>query len=74
MEQSKRTYINHFDNLELLQCKLSFHEFPLHYHNTFCLTIIHDGMMGENEIVAPADALLVSHPFEVHKIDISLNI
>lgn len=67
MELSKRTGINYFDNMELLQCKSSFHEFPLHYHNTFCLTIIHDGMMGENEIFAPAGALLISHPFEVHQ-------
>lgn len=67
MELSKRTGINYLDNLELLQCKSSFHEFPLHYHNTFCLTIIHDGMMGENEIFAPAGALLISHPFEVHQ-------
>lgn len=67
MGLSKRTGINYFDNMELLQCKSSSHEFPLHYHNTFCLTIIHDGMMGENEILAPADTLLISHPFEVHQ-------
>lgn len=67
MGQSKRTGIGHFDNMELLQCRSSFHEFPLHYHNTFCLTIIHDGIMSENEILAPAGTLLISHPFEVHQ-------
>jgi len=67
MELSKRTGIGHFDNMELLQCQSSLHEFPLHYHNTFCLTIIHDGLMGENDISAPAGTLLISHPFEVHQ-------
>jgi AraC-like DNA-binding protein len=67
MGSGKRTSINYFDNMELLQCNSSFHEFPLHYHNTYCLSIIHDGMMGENEICAPAGTMLISHPFEVHQ-------
>ena len=67
MALNKRTGLNHFDSLELLHCKSSLHEFPLHYHDTFCLTIIHDGVMGENEVFSPAGTLLISHPFEVHQ-------
>jgi AraC-like DNA-binding protein len=67
MELSKRTGLTCFDNVELLQCKSFSQDFPLHYHNTFCLTVIHDGIMDENEVFASAGTLLISHPFEVHQ-------
>ncbi|MET0573295.1 MAG: AraC family transcriptional regulator [Pedobacter agri] len=67
MELNKRAKMTCFDNMELLQCKSFFHDFPLHYHNTFCLTIVHDGIMGENDVFASAGTLLISHPFEIHQ-------
>ncbi len=54
------------DNLEMLQVEDSVHEFPLHYHDCFCLSIIDKGMFGENELIAPAGTILISHPNELH--------
>jgi AraC-like DNA-binding protein len=58
------------DNLEILQTGLCSHAFPLHYHDSFCLSLINKGMMAENNVIAPAGSLLISHPFEVHQNDL----
>ena len=46
MALSESSGINYFDNLELLQCKSSSHEFPLHYHNTDIPKLIVKGYFG----------------------------
>jgi AraC-like DNA-binding protein len=62
--------INSLDGLEVLKSGLSNHQYPLHYHDTFCLSLISRGMLGENNVIASAGSLLISHPFEIHKNEI----
>jgi AraC-like DNA-binding protein len=67
---SNKLKINHLDGLEVLQSGLSNHQYPLHYHDTFCVSLIYRGMLGENNVIAPAKSLLISHPYEIHKNEI----
>ena len=55
------------DSIELFQTGLSDHEYPSHYHETFCITLIESGTFCENELLAPTGTILISHPFEVHQ-------
>lgn len=54
------------DCMELLHVKASKQGFPVHYHETYCLSLVHSGFLGENDFIASAGSLLISHPFEVH--------
>jgi AraC-like DNA-binding protein len=67
---STKLKLNSLDGLEVLKSGLSAHQFPLHYHDTFCVSLIYSGLLGENNVIAPANHLLVSHPFEIHKNEI----
>lgn len=55
-----------FDNVELLQKDLSRHEYPNHYHETFCISLIKSGTLTESDSILPTGAISISHPFEVH--------
>ncbi len=65
MEIKKR--LDFWDNMEFLQVNSSKHEFPMHYHDTYCISIVEEGFFGENNVIAPAGSLIISHPFEVHQ-------
>ncbi len=62
----KQVKISNLDNIELLQKGSSKHEYPNHYHETFCVSIIKSGTLKENEQILPTGAVVISHPFEVH--------
>lgn len=63
----KRKKLNIFDSLELMNIDNSCHEFPNHYHETFCISLIFKGIFGENDLMAQEGSIVISHPFEVHK-------
>jgi AraC-like DNA-binding protein len=56
-----------FDNLELFTCDSSLREYPPHYHDTFCLSILRKGMLKENTASATGRSLMIAHPLEVHQ-------
>ena len=55
------------DETQVLNIDNSTHEFPLHYHDIFCISVIGNGMFGENELIASVGTLLISHPNELHQ-------
>ena len=55
------------DTLEFLQADDATADFPPHYHETFCVSLIEKGVFTENHTIAIQDSLLVSHPLEVHR-------
>ena len=63
----KQIQLDELDNLEILSVSDSNKNFPLHYHETFCISIIEKGAFVENDKVALQGSILVSNPFEVHK-------
>jgi len=58
--------IPELDNVELLRKESSKHEYPDHYHETFCVTLIKSGTLTESEFILPTGAIVIAHPFEVH--------
>ena len=54
------------DSVELLRKESSKHEYPDHYHETYCVTLIKSGTLTESEFILPTGAIVVAHPFEVH--------
>lgn len=63
----KRIKLSTLDNLELFVANNSTQTFPLHYHETFCISIIEKGAFIENDKTALPCSLLISNPFEIHK-------
>ncbi len=43
------------------------HAFPAHFHETFCISLIHKGVFTENGLLASKGSILVSNPGEVHE-------
>lgn len=58
--------ISDLDSVELLQNASSKHEYPDHYHETFCVTLIKSGTLTESGCILPTGAIATAHPFEVH--------
>lgn len=63
----KNIQLKNFDSLEVFQASNAVDEFPQHYHETFCISIIEKGAFVENNTIAVQNSLLISNPFEVHK-------
>jgi AraC-like DNA-binding protein len=61
-----RKKIGGLDNLEVLRVENSALDFPAHYHETFCVSLIQKGVFSENGVIAPENSLLISNPMEVH--------
>jgi AraC-like DNA-binding protein len=59
--------LRNFDTLEVLQCDDSRHEYPLHYHDSFCISLLRTGMLAENSVNVLTGSILISHPMEVHR-------
>ncbi len=55
-----------FDEISVLSVENSNHEFPIHSHETFCISVITKGTFGENELMAASGTILISHPDELH--------
>lgn len=58
--------LNIFDSLQVLSFKNQLADFPIHYHETYCVSLIQKGVFNENEYIAPIESILISHPFEIH--------
>ena len=58
--------LNILDSLQVLSFKNQTADFPIHYHETFCISLIQKGVFSENEFVAPQESILISHPYEIH--------
>jgi AraC-like DNA-binding protein len=63
----KTVRTKHLDALEVLLVEDSIAEFPLHYHETLCVSLIEKGTFIENHTIAVQDSLLISNPLEVHR-------
>ncbi len=63
----KRIKLQNLDSLELFSASNSSQDFPLHYHETFCISLIKKGAFIENDKIALQNSLLISNPLEVHK-------
>ena len=59
--------LENLDNLELFSTTNSNQNFPLHYHETFCISVIEKGAFVENNKIALQNSVLVSNPLEIHK-------
>jgi AraC-like DNA-binding protein len=54
------------DSLEILSFQNQQSEYPIHYHETFCISLIEKGVFSENELIVPSGSILLSHPNEIH--------
>lgn len=63
----ERIKLQHLDSLELFSTSNSNQDFPLHYHENFCISIIEKGAFVENNKIALQHSVLISNPLEVHK-------
>ena len=52
--------------MEVLSFQNQQTEYPVHYHETYCISLIEKGVFGENELIVPSGKILISHPYELH--------
>lgn len=68
MERSSK--INDFDGLEVLKVNNQKSSFPEHFHETFCVSLIHDGIetikMGDNLLYTEKNYISINNPYEIH--------
>lgn len=59
-----------FDGLEMLKAHYVHQRFPLHFHDSFCIGIMEQGIeileMNGQKLTVPADAIILINPNEVH--------
>lgn len=59
-----------FDNLEYLSIKKQTTDFPLHYHETFCISLIYKGIevidWGHQKMYSEAGSITITNPGEIH--------
>ena len=58
--------LNILDSLEFISFKNHRTEYPLHYHETYCVSFVDQGVFQENELVIPSGRIVISHPYELH--------
>lgn len=58
--------LNILDSLEVLSFQNQQTEYPVHYHETYCISLIEKGVFNENDLIVPSGNIIVSHPYEVH--------
>lgn len=62
--------LDHFDNMECLRMQGEETSFPVHYHETFCITLIKQGIEGTHSedrlLIGEKDEITITHPYEVH--------
>jgi AraC-like DNA-binding protein len=68
MENRKR--LEALDNIELLSVQQQVSDFPEHFHETFCISLIGRGTeiikSGNNNLFTTAGNISISNPFEIH--------
>jgi AraC-like DNA-binding protein len=59
-----------FDNLEYLSIQKQTTAFPKHFHETFCITLIHNGIfqidLDSQSIYNEAGSIIIANPYEIH--------
>lgn len=70
MAELKITKLNMFDGMELKEASFSGRSFPDHYHETYSLAIIEQGIerlcYGKKEVLGHAHSVLIANPYEIH--------
>ena len=65
----KQQNIN-FDNLEYLSIANQAKAFPKHFHETFCISLIHHGIetihLDEQSFYSEANSITITNPYEIH--------
>ncbi|WP_108807338.1 helix-turn-helix transcriptional regulator [Aquimarina spinulae] len=58
------------DNLEFLSITDQAQDFPMHYHDTFCISYVRSGIeqtqLQHQTLLCSAGAISITHPYEVH--------
>jgi AraC-like DNA-binding protein len=65
----KKIKTNQLDGLELLKALDYNEDFPLHSHETFCVSLIENGTFKENEQFASTGSIFITNPNEIHSND-----
>jgi len=55
-----------FDSMEVLSFRNLITNYPIHYHDTYCISYIQKGIICENDLIASNGSVLISHPYELH--------
>lgn len=59
-----------FDNLECISVYNQSTGFPKHFHETFCISLIHKGIeridLGDQSLFSEAGSISITNPYEVH--------
>ncbi len=58
------------DNLEYISIDKQTTDFPLHYHETFCISLIRDGIeridFGDQSFFSEKGSISITNPYEIH--------
>ncbi|MTI32332.1 AraC family transcriptional regulator [Xanthovirga aplysinae] len=58
------------DNLEYISVQNQVTEFPSHYHETFCISLIHNGIetidLGFKKMYSEKGSITITNPYEIH--------
>jgi AraC-like ligand binding domain len=65
----QRIKTNQLDGLELLKALDYNEDFPLHSHETFCVSLIENGTFKENEQFASTGSIFITNPNDIHSND-----
>jgi len=59
-----------FDNLEYISIENQTTDFPKHFHETFCISLIHNGIeqieFGNQSLFSEKDSISITNPYEIH--------
>lgn len=59
-----------FDNVEYITIENQTTSFPKHFHRTFCISLIHEGVeqidFEDNSLFTEAGSISITNPFEIH--------
>lgn len=59
-----------FDNLEYLSIERQTTDFPKHFHETFCISLIHEGVeqinFEDQSILSEKESISITNPYEIH--------
>lgn len=59
-----------FDNLEYISIENQTTDFPKHFHETFCISLIHNGIeridFDKQSLFSEASSISITNPYEIH--------
>lgn len=62
----RRLQLDQLDSLEILSANNYTNPFPLHFHDTFCISLISKGTFVENDCYATTGSICITNPMELH--------